>query len=104
MRRMKCPEEALASADRAIALNAAYAKAWVNRANALVELHRFAEAQASASQALDFDPCLSGAYCAKTTALAQMNRLSEARDVIRSGLSLLPDDPLLQKAARVFGS
>jgi tetratricopeptide (TPR) repeat protein len=104
MRRMKCPEEALASADRAIALNAAYAKAWVNRANALVELHRFAEAQASASQALDFDPCLSGAYCAKTTSLAQMNRLPEARDVIRSGLSLLPDDPLLQKAARVFGS
>lgn len=102
MRRMKCPEEALDSADRAIALNAAYAKAWVNRANALVELHRFSEAQASASRALDLDPCLAGAYCAKATALAQTGRLPEAREVIRSGLSILPGDALLQKAARVF--
>ena len=103
MRRMKQPEEALASADRAIALNAAYAKAWVNRANALIELHRFAEAQTSASKALDLDPCLPGAYCAKATALAQLNHLPEARAVIRSGQALLPTDPLLQKAAQVFG-
>ena len=103
MRRMKQPEEALASADRAIALNAAYAKAWVNRANALIELHRFAEAQTSASKALDLDPCLPGAYCAKAIALAQLNHLPEARAVIRSGQALLPTDPLLQKAAQVFG-
>ncbi len=102
MRRMKQPEEALASADRAIALNAAYAKAWVNRANSLIELHRFAEAQTSASKALDLDPCLPGAYCAKATALAQLNQLAEARAVIRSGQSILPADPLLQKAAQVF--
>lgn len=102
MRRMKQPEEALASADRAISLNAAYAKAWVNRANALIELRRFAEAQTSASNALDLDPCLSGAYCAKATALAQLNRLAEARAVIRSGQSILPADPLLMRAAQVF--
>jgi tetratricopeptide (TPR) repeat protein len=102
MRRMKQPEKALASADRAIALNAAYAKAWVNRANALIELHRFAEAQTSASKALDLDPCLPGAYCAKATALAQLNQLAEARAVIRSGQSLIPADPLLQKAAQMF--
>lgn len=103
MRRMKQPEAALASADRAIDLNAAYAKAWVNRANALIELHRFAEAQSSASQALDLDPCLPGAYCARATSLAQLNRLTEARAVIRSGQALLPADPLLMRAAKVFG-
>jgi serine/threonine protein kinase len=103
LRRMKQPGEALASADRAIALNAAYAKAWTNRANALIELRRFSEAQTSASTALDLDPCLSGAYCAKATALAQQDRLPEARAAIRSGLSLLPDDPLLMRAAQVFG-
>lgn len=103
LRRMKQPGEALASADRAVALNAAYAKAWSNRANALIELGRFAEAQTSASTALDLDPCLPGAYCAKATALAQQERLPEARAVIRSGMSLLPADPLLQKAARMFG-
>ncbi len=104
MRRMKRPEEALESAERAISLNAAYAKAWVNRANAQVELHRFAEAEISASQALDLDLCLPGAYCAKATALAQLDRLSEARAVIRSGLSVLPHDPLLARAAQMFGT
>lgn len=103
MRRMRQPGEALASADRAISLNAAYAKAWTNRANALIELGRFAEAQTSASTALDLDLCLPGAYCAKATALAQQERLPEARAVIRSGLSLLPADPLLQRAAQMFG-
>jgi Flp pilus assembly protein TadD len=102
MRRMKCPEEALESADRAIALNAAYAKAWVNRANALIELRQFDDAQTSASQALDLDPCLPGAYCAKATALAQTGRLPEARQVIRSAQALLPADPLIQRAAQVF--
>ncbi|MFC5457806.1 serine/threonine protein kinase [Prosthecobacter fluviatilis] len=103
MRRMRLPEEALASADRAIGLNAAYAKAWTNRANALIELGRFAEAQTSASTALDLDPCLPGAYCAKATALAQQERLPEARAAIRSGLALLPADPLLIRAAQMFG-
>jgi superkiller protein 3 len=84
-------------------VNPLSAKAWSNRANALMELGRLAEALASASRALELDPRVAGAYAAKATALAQLDRLDDAKACIHIGLRMLPGDPLLLRAERMFG-
>ncbi|HZU52414.1 MAG TPA: serine/threonine-protein kinase [Holophagaceae bacterium] len=103
LRRQGRPDLALDSADQALAVNPLYAKAWSNRANALMELGRLAEALASASRALELDPRVAGAYAAKATALAQLDRLDDAKACIHIGLRMLPGDPLLLRAERMFG-
>jgi tetratricopeptide (TPR) repeat protein len=92
------PEDILASAERALALNPAYAKAYVQKANALLELSRWVDALTSADHALSLDATLAGAYAAKFSALATLGRLAEARDCVDRGLSVLPGHELLLRA------
>jgi tetratricopeptide (TPR) repeat protein len=99
LRRMGAPpEDILASAERALALNPAYAKAHVQQANALLELRRWDEALEAADRALALDAALAGAYAAKFSALATLGRLAEARACVDRGLSVLPGHELLLRA------
>ena len=96
------PSEALASIERALEINPVFAKAHVNRANALLEIGRFDEALAAAERGLELDGDLAGGYAARATSLAQLGHLNEARDCIRRGLERLPESRLLLEARRVF--
>lgn len=95
-------DEALASAEHALAINPTYAKAWNNKSNALLHLARFGEALESAEQALQLDPLLTGPYLAKASSLAQMDRFADARTCIAEALRLKPGDPQLIRAQHTF--
>ena len=98
MRRMGAYDHALESAERALALNPAYAKAYVQKANALIQLGRVEECLESAERALALDATLAGAYAAKFSALANLGRFSEAGECVERGLSVLPGNELLLRA------
>jgi tetratricopeptide (TPR) repeat protein len=104
LRRQGRAGAALDSCDRALAIHPVYAKAWSNRANALIDLRRFSEALDSAKRALELDPRMAGAYAAKGTALAQLGRLADAQACVQNGLRILPGDPLLLRAEKMFAA
>ena len=71
-------EDAIASADRAIALRPDYAQAARNRGAALCALERFGEAVEAYDRAIALKPDFADAYADRALALAGLDRLDEA--------------------------
>jgi len=71
-------EKALASYDRAIALDPVYAEAYSNRADVLRQMRRFDKALASCDRALALKRDCADAYCNRGAVLNDMGRLEEA--------------------------
>lgn len=71
-------EEALASANRAIALRSDYAEFWSNRGATLWSLGRFNEALSSTNQAIALNPNSSGGWFNHGRILVSLNRTDEA--------------------------
>ncbi len=84
--------EALAQAERAIALAPDDVDANVAAGDALVELHRYTEALDRYRRAAAGDPTFARAITGQGSALAGMNRLPEAEKVHRDALKIDPTD------------
>ncbi|HLZ83753.1 MAG TPA: tetratricopeptide repeat protein [Caulobacteraceae bacterium] len=84
------PEEALASVDRALALQP-NAQAWVNRGAILVALRRPDEALASYEAAIALDPGLAEAHNNRGLALMGPGRFEEALASFEAAVALKPD-------------
>jgi tetratricopeptide (TPR) repeat protein len=94
---MARPKEALHSTQRALELNPVYAKAWTNRANALLELGQPDAAIDAAARALELDTGLPGAYVALYAACMELGRVSDAEAALSRGLAVFPDNELLRE-------
>ena len=88
---LKRPEEALASHDRAIALQPDLAEAHNNRGNALLDLKRPEEALASYDAAIALQPELAEAYNNRGNALKDLQRPEEALVSLDRAIALKPD-------------
>ena len=83
-------EEAVASYDKAIALNPNYADAFGNRGNALKELRRFDEAVASCDRAIALKPNGADALSNRGFALHELKRLDEALESFDRAIAINP--------------
>ena len=83
--------EALASFDRALALEPRFADALNNRGNALRDLDRPAQALASFDQALALEPRFADALNNRGNALRDLDRPAEALDSFDRALAIDPD-------------
>ena len=88
---LKRPEEALASYDRALALQPDFVGAHVNRGNTLRDLRRFAEALASYDRAIALNPDLAMAHNSRGAVLKELNRLEEAMASYDRAIALAPE-------------
>lgn len=100
LRYLSRPKDALESAEKALELNPAYAKAWGNKANALQALGRPDEALRAAETAVGLDGSWASGHAAKITALASLGRTEEARRSLAEALRILPGDPVLRRVAK----
>jgi len=78
LRDVGCPDEAIASHDRAIALRPGYAEAYNERGHALHDLNRHAEALVSYDHAIALKPDYAEAYSNRGVALRSLKRHEEA--------------------------
>jgi tetratricopeptide (TPR) repeat protein len=81
---------ALASYDRAIALDGALADAYSNRGTVLCELHRFEEALASLDRALELRPDFAAASLNRARVLALLNRPGESLEAYDRTIAMSP--------------
>ena len=88
---LKRHQEALASYDRALALQPDYAEAHANRGNTLHQLNRCDEALASYDRALVLRPDFAEAHCNRGNALQELRRFDEALTGYDRALVLRPD-------------
>ena len=88
---LKCPAEALASYDKAIALKPDHAATHSNRGNALMDLKRHAEALASYDRAIALKPDDAAAHSNRGNALMALNRPEEALTSYDKAIALKPD-------------
>jgi tetratricopeptide (TPR) repeat protein len=84
-------EEALASYDRAIALQPDYAAALDNRGNALRQLRRFDEALSSYDRAIKLQPDYADALYNRGVTLHELGRFDEALASYDRAINLRPD-------------
>ena len=84
--------EAVASYDKAIALEPDAADTYYNRGSALLELRRFEEAVASYDQAIALKPDHTQAHCNRGNALLALGRAEEAVASYDRAIALRPDD------------
>ncbi len=84
-------DEALASYDRAFAVQPDYAEALFNRGNTLQELKRLDEAVASYDRALTMRPDYAEAFNNRGNALKELKRLGEALASYDRALAVRPD-------------
>ncbi|NDB70691.1 MAG: tetratricopeptide repeat protein, partial [Methylocystaceae bacterium] len=70
--------EAVASYDRALAINPSYVEAWANRGNALLALKRLEEALLSYDRAISLDPVYAEGFYNRSIALMQLGRIAES--------------------------
>jgi tetratricopeptide (TPR) repeat protein len=87
------PVEALAFAERALAIDPGVAGAHHNRALALRALGRRDEALAAAQDAVRLDPELPPAWMTLGALLAERGRVADALPAFRRAAELAPDDP-----------
>ncbi len=85
------PFDALASCDRAIALDATDAEAHHVRGNALLKLKLPQPALTSLDKAIALEPSLAGAHRSRGIALLALNRPEEALASCERALALMPD-------------
>ena len=78
MRDLRRPEQALASYDKAIALNPRFAEAYNNRGNALLDLKRFEKALMMYNKAITLKPDYVVAYNNRGNLLLELKRAEEA--------------------------
>ena len=83
-------DEALASCDRAIALEPSFAEAFNSRGNALKELKRFDEALASYDKAIALKPNDAAAFNNRSIALVEVGRLAEAQWAAEKAIEFAP--------------
>jgi tetratricopeptide (TPR) repeat protein len=90
---LKRYEEALASYDRALAIQPDFANALSNRGNVLLELKRYEEALASYDRALAIRPDLAEAHLGRGTVLStfELKRYEEALASYDRALTIRPD-------------
>jgi tetratricopeptide (TPR) repeat protein len=84
-------EEAVASYDRAIAINPDYVDAWHNRGNALFRLNRKKEAVASYDKAIAINPDYVDAWNNRGVALHDLRRYEEAVASYDKAIAINPD-------------
>jgi protein O-GlcNAc transferase len=84
------PEDALKLYDQAIAVAPEFARAHLNRGNALMALRDLDAAIKAFETALQHDPALAGAHYNLGNALTRQKRYEEACDAYRRALSLRP--------------
>jgi predicted O-linked N-acetylglucosamine transferase (SPINDLY family) len=89
--RVKTCEKALASYDRAIALEPDYAEAYNNRGNALYELKRLVEALANYDKAITLKPHLAYVYVNRGNTLNDLKRHEEALESFDKAIALQPN-------------
>ena len=78
MKELKRPDEALASYDKALAIDPGYQKAWTNRGAALCDLARYQEAVASQEKALAINPGAVEAWTNRGIALGRLRQYEAA--------------------------
>jgi tetratricopeptide (TPR) repeat protein len=88
---LKRHEEALASYDRAIAIQPDFAQALSNRGNALFELKRYEEALASYDRAIAIQPDFAQALSNRGNALFELKRHEEALASYDRAIAIQPD-------------
>jgi predicted O-linked N-acetylglucosamine transferase (SPINDLY family) len=88
---LKCPADALASYDKAIALKPDLAEAYYNRGNALRDLKCPADALASYDKAIALKPDFSEAYGNRGLALQDLKRPEDALASFDKAIALKPD-------------
>ena len=86
-------EEALASYDRALALEPRYVDAWNSRGTALKELRRYAEALESYDRVLAIVPDEPNALYNRGNALKEIKRYDESLASYEKARGLKPDHP-----------
>ena len=88
-------EEALASHDRALALDPNNAQTWSNRGAALVSLKRLQEALDSHHKALSLNPQLAEAWARAGSVLNELKERERAYEYLEKALALDPNIPHL---------
>ncbi|MEO7151035.1 MAG: methyltransferase domain-containing protein [Burkholderiaceae bacterium] len=81
------PQDSLASADAALAIEAGSADAWLHRANALAELGRHAEALIAFQAVCRLDPRQAHAWSQAGSLLREAGRLTEAAQAYEQALA-----------------
>jgi predicted O-linked N-acetylglucosamine transferase (SPINDLY family) len=84
-------DEALASYDKALALEPAYPDAWNNRGVVLKDLKRLDEALTCFDRAIALQPNYVDAYVNRAPVLRDLKRVDEAADSLAKALALKPD-------------
>jgi predicted O-linked N-acetylglucosamine transferase (SPINDLY family) len=92
-------DEALASYDKAIAINPAFGEAAINRARVLGSQNRYEEALAAFGQALAVNTNDPEIYYHRARLLLELNRNDDAAVDLRKALALRPDDAKARYAA-----
>ena len=75
-------ENAIASYDRAIAINPDYPEAWYNRGISLNKLGRYSEAVSSCDKAIAMYPNIADAWYNRGLALYELERYSDAKCLV----------------------
>lgn len=86
-------QDALRSAERAVALAPEDARAWANKGMALLNLDYLSESLAAFDTSLTHDPDFLFALQMKGETLRRLRRMKELIPIARHALSIAPDDP-----------
>ncbi len=86
-------QDALRSAERAVALAPEDARAWANKGMALLNLEYLSEALAAFDTSLTHDPDFLFALQMKGETLRRLRRMKELIPIARHALAIAPDDP-----------
>jgi protein O-GlcNAc transferase len=84
------PDAALEAFDRAVAVNPAFAPAYVNRGAALLDLQRFEDALRSFEHAILLDPASAESHVHHGNALSELGRHESALDSYERAIALKP--------------
>jgi tetratricopeptide (TPR) repeat protein len=84
--------EAVASFDRAIALDPGYGEAWRNRGLSLSQLHRYNEAEVSYQRALEIDPNDIEAYYERALSRNASGNTTSALESVDQAVAIVPTD------------
>jgi tetratricopeptide (TPR) repeat protein len=89
---LSCPDQAREALATSVALNPAFAPAWLNLGNALMDIDDLVAAETHCRHALELDPALIEAHVSLGFILTAQGRVEEAAGVLEGAIRIEPEN------------